>query len=297
MSIPTLSASSSVTAVVEAMDEYGCAIVENLADPFSVKRFRDEVDPLLDAAPNGLGHFVGKQTKRISGLIKKTPASRPFALNPTALGVMDGVLGRHCERVQLHITQAISVGAGSTDQPLHRDRDMFGYLPHTIEPLINAIWAITPFRRENGGTVVAVGSHKWTADRVPQEADLSNAHMEPGSCLFFLGSTLHGAGANVTRERRIGLCLGYTLGWLRQFENQYLHVPPEVARTLEPALASLVGYAAHRPQLGLFEARDPMDFLYDGLPENQAPDDIVDAASAALLRDYIAQREELRNAS
>ena len=34
----------------------------------------------------------------------------------------------------------------------------------------------------------------------------------------------------------------YILGWLRQEENQYLAVPPEIARTLPENLQRLVGY-------------------------------------------------------
>jgi len=39
-------------------------------------------------------------------------------------------------------------------------------------------------------------------------------------------------GANTTKASRIGMNIGYSLGWLRQEENQYLACPPEIARTL-----------------------------------------------------------------
>jgi ectoine hydroxylase-related dioxygenase (phytanoyl-CoA dioxygenase family) len=66
----------------------------------------------------------------------------------------------------------------------------------------------------------------------------------------------HGGGANRTGADRVGVGLAYTLGWLRQEENQYLACPPEVARTLDPALQRLLGYTGHFPFLGWYEGAD-----------------------------------------
>src|SRR3546814_13146475 len=40
------------------------------------------------------------------------------------------------------------------------------------------------------------------------------AACEPGAAICFLGSTTHGAGANITNEVRRGVVIGYSLGWL-----------------------------------------------------------------------------------
>jgi ectoine hydroxylase-related dioxygenase (phytanoyl-CoA dioxygenase family) len=60
-----------------------------------------------------------------------------------------------------------------------------------------------------------------------------------------MGGTLHGAGANRTDEWRYGVFLSYSLGWLRQEENQYIDVPGEIARTLDKRVRDLVGYKMH----------------------------------------------------
>ena len=39
--------------------------------------------------------------------------------------------------------------------------------------------------------------------------------------------------------------LSYSLGWLRQEENQYIDVPGEIARTLDKQVRDLVGYRMH----------------------------------------------------
>jgi hypothetical protein len=46
--------------------------------------------------------------------------------------------------------------------------------------------------------------------------------------------------------------LTYCLGWLRQEENQYLSCPPEIARTFEPELQNLMGYASGGYGLGFY---------------------------------------------
>jgi ectoine hydroxylase-related dioxygenase (phytanoyl-CoA dioxygenase family) len=80
--------------------------------------------------------------------------------------------------------------------------------------------------------------------------------MPRGSVVIYYGSVFHGGGANSTDVPRIGIAFGYTLGWLRQEENQYLAVPPERARSLSPELQRLIGYCEHYPFLGWYEGQD-----------------------------------------
>jgi hypothetical protein len=56
----------------------------------------------------------------------------------------------------------------------------------------------------------------------------------------------------------------YSVSWLRQEENQYLSVPPDVARTLSDPLLRLIGYARGAYALGYVDdLRDPLDALRD----------------------------------
>ena len=95
--------------------------------------------------------------------------------------------------------------------------------------------------------------------------------MPAGSAVIYLGSTIHGAGTNSTpSEWRPGLHISYTLGWLRTEENNYLAVPPEIARTLPSAAQQVLGYAVHDAiasgggYLGMLGLRDPVDLMRDG---------------------------------
>jgi len=129
----------------------------------------------------------------------------------------------------------------------------------------STMWAATDFTEEMGATRVIVGSHLWKDD--PSEVDsalTTGAVMDKGSVLVYTGSLFHGGGANTTDLHRIGINVGYSLGWLRQEENQYLACPPDIARTLPEGLLRLMGYQRGSFALGYVDdMREPLDWLYD----------------------------------
>src|SRR3546814_21115844 len=77
------------------------------------------------------------------------------------------------------------------------------------------------------------GSHRPGAPVEPTDEPVA-AEMAPGSAMLWLGSTLHGGGANRTPVPRRAVIVSSCLGWLRTFENQYLVYPPHVARPFDP---------------------------------------------------------------
>ena len=163
-----------------------------------------------------------------------------------------------------------------------------------IEYLINVMWPFTPYRFENGATVVWPGSHRRQSERRIDRAEAISAEMDPGSALLFLGSTLHGAGANRTDGPRAGMIISYSLGWLKPYENQFLVYPPYVARGFSPELAALVGYQVHRPNLGNYEGQCPSIVLRDEVPEYLAAIDELRADQIKPLAEYKARQQEAR---
>ena len=72
---------------------------------------------------------------------------------------------------------------------------------------------------------------------------------------------IHGGGANTTDAPRTGIGLNLSLGWLRQQENQFLTLPPDVARTLPDQLQRLIGYDFGAPFLGAVDGQSPHALL------------------------------------
>jgi ectoine hydroxylase-related dioxygenase (phytanoyl-CoA dioxygenase family) len=137
-----------------------------------------------------------------------------------------------------------------------------------VEYLVNVMWPLTPFTRDNGGTLIYPGTHGAAALREDYPDIPLVAACKPGAAIIFLGSTLHGAGANTTNSVRRGLVVSYCLGWLKPYENQWLAYPPPIARRFSAELAALVGYAQHRPNLGNYEGVCPSILLGDDVPDN-----------------------------
>jgi len=278
--IPHLRGDDSITEVIAALDAHGGVIVEGLLDAGLLARFNAELDPLLAAAqPDrqflnpAVEWFFGKRTRHVAAVAAH---SRTFATDvlchPLLLAICDAVLGPACARYQLNIAHVLDRGPGAEAQLLHRDEAVWVHLPRPHPELqVASVIALEDFCAENGATRVVPGSHRWPADRKPEPGEIADAVMPTGAAVIYLGSTIHGAGANTTADRRRrGMHVSYVVGWLRTEENQYLSVPVEVVRTLPRRAQELLGWAAHDAlaagggYLGTVDLRDPVDLLAEG---------------------------------
>lgn len=245
----------------EILEEDGCIAIERLADPEALARIAGELAPYFERAQFGTGIFVGHQTKRLGSVLRKSGSAIHLMTAPAVLAAMSELLLPNCERFQLNLSQAVAIYPGSPAQILHRDDELFPGRGFAGEYMANAIWALDPFTRENGGTVLVPGSHKWDREREPQASEIVHAEIPAGSVLIWRGSLLHGGGANESSTPRRGIIFSYNLGWLRQGENQYLAYPPDVARYLPEPVQQLIGYTVHRPNVGQYECNDPQRLL------------------------------------
>ena len=239
-------------AIVEALKNDGAVIIDRVLSSGQIDAVRAEIDPYVEATANGGDQFTGYQTTRTGALVARSPACRELIMHPTMLAACDGFLLPACDTYQLHLTQVIRIRPGQPKQPLHRDRLAWGGFLKGVEPQLNTIWAMTDFTEANGATQVVPGSPSWPDDRRALPDEIGYAEMERGSVLVYSGSVIHAGGENRTTDDRVGINLTYCLGWLRQEENQYLSCPPQIARTLDPRLQALLGYAMGSYALGYF---------------------------------------------
>lgn len=247
-----LPADTCVETLMAVLRRDGALIVDNLVSADFMTALEAEVAPYIAATPKGRDDFTGARTTRTGALVARSPLTRELVLHPLVRAACDALLLPFCERWQLHLTQLIRIMPGQKAQQIHRDRWAWGtHLGH-LEPQLNTIWAVTDFTEENGATQVVPGSLDWPDSRQAQPHEIARATMTRGSLLIYTGGVFHGGGANVGTSDRIGLNLTYTLGWLRQEENQYLSCPPAIARTLSPELQALIGYQMGSYALGYF---------------------------------------------
>lgn len=261
MSLQRFNGSSSPEAVLEAITRDGGAIIEKLVPDATVDQVCGELSPYLKTAPVGEGRFWGRHTRRFGGILAKSPASSALCAHPLVLKVVRSLLEPYCNSIQLNGTQIMQILPGEPEQVLHADGELWPTQRGAIECMVNTVWALDEFTKENGGTRIVPGSHVGPLERLPAAEKVEAVEMPKGSVAIWLGSTVHGGGANVTDRPRTALSFAFCLGWLRQAENQYLSHPPEVARTLPPEIQSLLGYDVHCPNLGLYEGHNPREVL------------------------------------
>ena len=257
--------------IVEDLGRDGYTIVTGAMDAAQVAATKAELRTVLDATPTGRNDFEGFATRRIYRLFAKTRAFDEWAIHPVVLGVAEQVLGP----CQLSAPTGIEIGPDEPAQALHRDDQVYPIPNPHADVVLNTIWAFDDFTSENGATRIVPGSHRWERDRPPGPDDpVVEAVMPAGSVAFYLGSVLHGGGANRTDTPRLGVILEYVAGWLRPQENHVIGVPPELVATLPERLQELLGYNIYPPFMGYVDGRHPRRFLPAGdraLSSDRAP--------------------------
>jgi hypothetical protein len=257
-SLKHLPATATREEVLKVLADDAAVIIDGLMQPGLLDRVRTEIMPYVEATPPGRDDFTGRLTTRTGALVARSPACCELVTDPLVNAATEAFLAPFCDRYQLHLTQVIRIRPGQGAQVLHRDRLAWGgYLQRSIEPQLNMIWAVTDFTKENGATRVVPGSHVWEDSRSAHEDEITYAEMKAGSVIIYTGSVIHSGGANVSSADRVGINITYSLGWLRQEENQYLSCPPEIAATLAPDLQRLIGYSMGSYALGYFSPPMP----------------------------------------
>ena len=273
----------------------GWCVIRHALDASGLNALQADLEPVFAATPLCKGPFYGERTRRFGGLLARSLQAERLVMHPLVLDVVSKMLLPWCERYNLNLTQAIEIHPGALPQLPHRDQDMWPGPKGSVEYLVNVMWPLTPFKRENGGTRLWSGSHLHQDAALLPEEEAVVPFVEPGDALLFLGSTLHGGGGNETATPRRGIIMSYCLGWLKPFELQWLVYPPAIARRFSPELAALVGYAQHRPNLGNVEGQCPSNLLQGDIPNHFAAIDALrpdqEEAVAAFLR---GQLDELQ---
>ena len=265
---------TSADVIAATLLQEGGVIVHNVASKSVINKVKEELRKPLDAQGKDFENdFNGYKTLRLGAVLMSSRSSAELLTNPTALGVADAVLKRHCDNYQVGSMTAIEIHPGEEAQILHRDGDF--YPTHLTKPgvefQLQSMWALTDFTEENGATRVVndpevlkgVKNKDTEAFRNIDDAKVSKAIMPKGSVLFWLQSTIHGGGANSSATPRMGLFISYALGWVRQEDNQYLLIPREVAESYPEQVSRLLGYQAHGNFLGIYPG-DPDGLWWEG---------------------------------
>lgn len=271
--ITHLPGTCSVQDIIEVIEEQGAAIVDDFVSQSWLKEFNSSIDPFIEAyQPIDYGDefaqdFFGSRTVRLTGLASKSPNYIDLMTDERLLGVMDHFLGPNCGQFQLSSSEIIQSSLGETQQPLHIDDILWPVNSWAPDKMLqfNSLVAATDFTEGNGATHVVPYSHKWEPGREAKPEEVARATMGAGSIVLVPGKTLHAGGANTDGSIRRAIVTSYALGWLRTYENHYLHSTLEEASQWPEKARQLLGYDLYRHAdenvvggpLGLYEYDSP----------------------------------------
>ena len=270
--ITHLPGNCSIADIIEVIEEQGAAIVDDFVSQSWLKEINTALDPFIEGYQS-IDHgqfandFFGHHTVRLTGLTQKSPKYIDLMTDERLLGVMDHFLGPNCGQFQLSSSEIIQSHLGETAQPLHIDDILWPVNAWAPDKMLqfNTLLAATDFTEANGATHVVPYSHKWEPGREAKPEEVARATMRAGSIVLVPGKTLHGGGANTDGTVRRAIVTSYALGWLRTYENHYLHNSVDEASHWPEKAKQLLGYDLYRHYdekvswgpLGLYEYQSP----------------------------------------
>ncbi|CVL07912.1 uncharacterized protein FMAN_09724 [Fusarium mangiferae] len=279
--ITALPATAPIEEIASVIRRDGGIIIKNFIKPEEADRIQAEADPHYQKVGKYEGTLFPPTDPPLSvqWLRRKVSNICPQSYQPSCLSrgikaftkgrvthsypFRDGKRYKCVSNPVLAVSEAFSRGR-SKAQPLHRD-DMAQHFDHVEgsgeSSLLGLLVAGTKCTFENGATQIIVGSHFWPEAAISGPADrsmCSTAEMEKGDAVMIIGSVWHGAGANITDERRNIFSCHMVRGSYRADENQYLAIPREVIKDYDPEVQSLLGYSVSHPNCGHVDMKDPI---------------------------------------
>ncbi len=225
-----------------SLETDGYVVLPSAIDPSQVAALREQLGPYLRSELMGRNDFEGFRTERVYSLLAKVPAVAPLVEHAAVLELVGRFLR---ESFLLSAALVVNLHPGETPQGFHQDDALGAPPPPRPVQGVSTIWALDDFTAENGATDVIPGSHLWETPAPPQ-AEMERMGvpllMASGSVAVFPGTLYHRSGANRSSGKRLGLTVQYCQPWLRQLENQFLAVPPDVAARYSERIQALVGY-------------------------------------------------------
>jgi ectoine hydroxylase-related dioxygenase (phytanoyl-CoA dioxygenase family) len=239
--------------------EYGYCLLGSVLPVAQLRELQDRVMEVAEQErAGGTAYIYDKDSQRLFSLHNKGKIFLDIIQHPVVLQLMESVLGYN---FLLSSSSGNIAGPGGDPMDLHADQTFVRppWPPYAL--VANSMWMIDDFTSENGATRLVPASH--LLGRQPSysagEGDTPTVPVcgPAGSVMVFDGRLWHQTGANVTEsEYRRGVLNYYCRGFVRQQQNFFLEMGPDVIEAAGPTLRRLFGWENYF-SLG----------LHDGLPQ------------------------------
>jgi ectoine hydroxylase-related dioxygenase (phytanoyl-CoA dioxygenase family) len=252
-----------VDRILEIVRQDGGVIIKGFLTPDQVRSFNQEIEGDLGKTQAGSTHvdndfiadFHGNQTKRLTNLVTISKTFRDQILDMDLVhDLATKVFEEESGTYWMTTAQVIDIGPGNKAQMLHRDLEnnppYVAMGPTGPEAMINFLIALSDFTEENGATRVIPRSNHWPDFNDRGSPDMTiPGEMEAGDVLFISGKTVHGGGANVTRDqRRRGLAFTFQPSFLTPEEAYPFLVDIELVKQMSKRAQRMIGFRSQFPK-------------------------------------------------
>ncbi|MCJ8332096.1 MAG: phytanoyl-CoA dioxygenase family protein [Lentisphaeria bacterium] len=214
------------------LDEDGFTILRNIISPETAREMGEISDRFLEK------HKRLKKDGNMSmfNMVEFDPIFEQCVLNPRLLAAAIHVLGPEIIYSALNFKVIVP---GGKKQALHIDWEK------NITPgdwkVVNSVWFLDEFTKENGGTRLVPGSHKTGRhagglldDTMADHPDQVQAVGPAGSVVVYNGHTWHSSMPNITDKPRRALHSIYYIAGEKQFSDQKELLSDETKARLTP---------------------------------------------------------------
>ena len=200
---------------------HGWCICENLIPAAVVDAVRQSVEATAaDFAQDGANYI------NIPDVLNYNQSFAPYLAHKAILDPLRALWGPY---VRLRTAKGLVMKPGHQRGGLHADGPYIQGAPVRMNApyqdfiaKITVVWMLTPFTRENGGTLLVPGSHRADDNHtgaaespIPHPAEVQ-ATGAAGSAVVFDARLWHGGGSNNSDANRVGLVMTYFPWWLAQ---------------------------------------------------------------------------------
>ncbi len=258
----------------QEMDQNGYCILRDLVAPQQMEKLHQRIDSQanaeLELGVSNLDQVQSEDDKNqwVYMLINKGEIFQQLFEQPLVHEIVKHVLGPDFllsdfsatitrpgnSQMGLHKDQWWLPESRLPDQPYQRCGDMnrsdvkkgqpnVSTTPIAPPVVCNALWMVSDFSAENGGTRIVPGSHLSGINPEPfGEYQTINATGKAGSVVIFEGRTWHAADINTSDGSRYGITTYYCAPQFRQMLNFTYGMREDVVSRLKPDAKNLMGF-------------------------------------------------------
>ena len=243
---------TAVEAACQSLDDRGFAMLPNLISADDANK----LGALALASPQRMPGHAGWEA--YVALLNHDLAFARLVGHPTVLAIVRRLIGGRTipapnafawpedDQIRLMNCDALIAHPGSESGWWHVDPPMGQLNPARSLPdfpiVVNVMWMLTTFTKENGATRVLPRSHRNRSVPPPTREPLDGElHVcgPPGSVAIVPNTTWHVASPNTTPEDRIAVACAYVPWWVNRLTPDTYPVTNETYQELPPVVQAL----------------------------------------------------------